>query len=285
MVNEMLDFAIETVREAGRLLRARFEHQHIVASKSSPIDLVTEADLASERLIVDRIRQRFPDHAILAEEGQGGGNRSPYVWLIDPLDGTTNYAHGFPVFSVNIALARGGEILLGVTYDPLRDELFTAQWGAGAFLNERRLRVSQTAHLSESLLATGFPYNRATNPQNNLGPFNAVMPLVRGIRRGGSAALDLAYVAAGRLDGYWEFWLNPWDWAAGVLLVTEAGGTVTDVAGQPWRLDSSSMVATNGHLHQELLRAVNDGWMTADCRPTTVDRRPPTADRRPLTAD
>ncbi len=264
MVDDLLDFAIETARQAGQLLRARFEQQHTVASKSSPIDLLTEADLASERLIVARIRQRFPTHAIRAEEMAAGAQVSDVFWLIDPLDGTTNYAHGFPIFSVVIALAYRDEVQIGVTYDPLRDELFTAQRGAGAFLNGRRLRVSQAAHLGQALVATGFPYDRATNPQNNLGPFNQIMPRVRGIRRGGSAALDLAYVAAGRLDGYWEFWLNPWDWAAGALLVTEAGGTVTDVAGNPWRLDSRSMVATNGLLHGELLRAVNEGLPTAD---------------------
>jgi len=262
MVADMLDFAIETAREAGQLLRERFHQHHTVTSKSSPVDLVTEADLVSEQLIVDRIRQRFPDHAILAEEGLGRAYHSPYHWLIDPLDGTTNYAHGFPIFSVNIAVARGDDVLLGVTYDPLRDELFAAQRGGGAFLNDRRVHVSQATHLGEALLATGFPYSRATEAQNNLGPFNRVMPRVRGIRRGGSAALDLAYVAAGRFDGYWEFWLNPWDWATGALLVTEAGGAVTDVTGAPWHLHTPNLVATNGPLHAELLRTVNEGLTT-----------------------
>lgn len=266
-----LDFAAETAREAGQLLRERFHQHHTVTSKSSPIDLVTEADLASERLIVSRIRQRFPDHAVLAEEGQGQESRSTYHWFIDPLDGTTNYAHGFPVFSIviaAIALARReqdtDEVLLGVAYDPLRDEMFTAQRGGGAFLNGRRVHVSRTARLGEALLATGFPYSRATEAQNNLGPFNRIMPRVRGVRRAGSAALDMAYVAAGRLDGYWEFWLNPWDWAAGVLMVQEAGGTVTDAAGNPWQAEATGLVATNGHLHDELLNAVNEGLATED---------------------
>lgn len=259
-----LDFAIDTARAAGQVLRERFRQHHTVTSKSSPVDLVTEADLASEQLIVDRIRRRFPDHAILAEEGSSGEHRAPYRWLIDPLDGTTNYAHGFPVWSVVIALAQGDDVLLGVAYDPLRDELFTAGRGIGAFLDGQRLRVSPTPRLGESLLATGFPYSRATEAQNNLGPFNHLMPRVRGVRRGGSAALDLAYVAAGRLDGYWEFWLNPWDWAAGALMVREAGGTVTDVAGEFWRPGMLSLVATNGHVHSELLDAVSKGLRTED---------------------
>jgi len=264
-----LDFAVETARAAGQLVRERFHQRHTVTSKSSPVDLVTEADVASEQLIVARIRQRFPGHAILAEEGhaQGQKRRSPHTWLIDPLDGTTNYAHGYPAFSIAIAViavAQRNEILLGVTYDPLRDELFTAQREGGAFLNGRRLRVSLTPRLNEALLATGFPYSRATEAQNNLGPFSHVMPRVRGVRRGGSAALDLAYVAAGRLDGYWEFWLSPWDWAAGSLLVTEAGGTVTDVAGAPWRPGTLNLIATNGHLHEELRRTVNGGLATED---------------------
>ncbi|MBU0491264.1 MAG: inositol monophosphatase [Chloroflexi bacterium] len=255
----MLDFAIETARAAGQLLRDRYHEHHVIRSKSSPVDLVTEADVASEQLIVGRIRQQFPDHAILTEEGSGQANGSAYTWLIDPLDGTTNYAHGYPVWAVVMALAQADTVLLGVTYDPLRDELFATQRGAGAFLNDRRLRVSTAARLGESLVATGFPYDRATNPQNNLGPFNHVMPRVRGVRRGGAAALDMAYVAAGRLDGYWEFRLNPWDWAAGSLLVTEAGGTVTDVAGASWRPGLSSLVATNGLLHAELLGAIDQG--------------------------
>lgn len=259
-----LDFAVDTARAAGQVLRERFRQHHTVTSKSSPVDLVTEADLASEQLIVDRIRRRFPDHAILAEEGSSEKHHAPYRWLVDPLDGTTNYARGFPVWSVVIALARGDDVLLGVTYDPLRDELFTAGRGSGVFLDGQRLRVSDTPCLGESLLATGFPYSRATEAQNNLGPFNYLMPRVRGVRRSGSAALDLAYVAAGRLDGYWEFWLSPWDWAAGALMVREASGTVTDVAGEFWRPGMLSLVATNGHVHSELLDAVSKGLRTED---------------------
>jgi myo-inositol-1(or 4)-monophosphatase len=252
----MKDFAVELTREAGQVLMDHFERRLIVKSKSSEIDLVTEADVASDKLIVEAIRQRYPEHSILSEEGLGEEQAGEFLWLIDPLDGTTNYAHGYPVFSVTIALQREGENVLGVTYDPVRDELFWAEKGQGAYCNGRRLSVSGVVNLRRCLLATGFFYTRASIEDNNLAEFGRIMPRVQGVRRGGSAALDMAYVAAGRLDGYWEFHLSPWDWAAGDLLVREAGGRTSDVSGQPWRLRSGNMVATNDLLHEELLAAL-----------------------------
>jgi myo-inositol-1(or 4)-monophosphatase len=252
----MKDFAVELAKEAGQVLMDHLKRRVAVKSKSSEIDLVTEADVASEKFIVEAIRERYPEHGILSEEGMGEEQAGEFLWLVDPLDGTTNYAHGYPVFCVSIALQREGEIVLGVTYDPVQDELFHAEKGQGAYCNGRRLSVSGTDSLRRSLLATGFFYTRAFIEDNNLAEFGRIMPRVQGVRRGGSAALDMAYVAAGRLDGYWEFHLSPWDWAAGDLLVREAGGRISDVSGQPWRLRSNSMVATNGPLHGELLAAL-----------------------------
>lgn len=252
-----LDLAITTARAAGQILCRLYDKHHSVQFKSSDIDIVTEADIASERLIVDAIRQKFPRHRILSEEGLGTLDAlvadSAPVWLVDPLDGTINYAHGFPLWAVSLALAESGRVRMAVTFDPLRDEIYWAQTGQGAWCDGTRLQVSGVATLRQALVATGFAYKRATLTDNNLAEFGAVMPGVQGVRRGGSAVLDLAYLAAGRLDGYWEMHLNPWDWAAGWLLVEEAGGKVTDRRGEPWALSSGDMVATNGHLHQELL--------------------------------
>jgi myo-inositol-1(or 4)-monophosphatase len=252
-----VEFAIATARAAGQILCRLYDKHHSVQFKSSDIDIVTEADIASEQLIVDAIRQQFPHHRILSEEGLGTLDAlvadSAPVWLVDPLDGTINYAHGFPLWGVSLALAESGRVRMAVTFDPLRDEIYWAQAGQGAWHNGTRLQVSGAADLRQALVATGFAYKRATLADNNLAEFSAVMPGVQGVRRGGSAILDLAYLAAGRLDGYWEMHLNPWDWAAGWLLVEEAGGRVTDMRGEPWALSSGDMVATNGHLHRELL--------------------------------
>jgi myo-inositol-1(or 4)-monophosphatase len=284
-MSDNLGFALETACRAGRLLREmaqlggarRRGQRYDVGRKSTEIDLVTEADLASERLIVDSIRANFPDHTILSEEGLGdleaGVKGENSLWLVDPLDGTVNYAHGFPFWSVSLALAKRGRIMVGVSYDPLRDEMFwakrgggawrqggTGQWGAGctgqgAWDDGERLHVSGADRLRDALLATGFAYERATldAARNNLAEFDAVMPRVQGVRRAGTAALDMAYVAAGRLDGYWEMHLNPWDWAAGWLLVEEAGGTVTDLEGRPWSLEKKTLVASNGYLLDKML--------------------------------
>lgn len=257
----MLDFTIALAREAGSLLHGFFEAELAIQSKSSAIDLLTQADLASEQLILSRIRERFPDHAILSEEA-GESGRSDYVWVVDPLDATVNFAHGMPHYCVSIGLRRGSETVLGAVYDPERDELFWAERGAGAFLLrrdgiERRLRVGRAATLGESLLATGFPYDRATNPANNLTEFSRVILRVQGVRRAGSAALDLAYVAAGRFDGYWEYRMKAWDTVAAALMVTEAGGMLSTLDGGPWDPWQETTVAANPVLHPVLVAALN----------------------------
>jgi len=243
----------EVAREAGALLRKRLDDRHVVEYKGE-INLVTEADRLSEALIVERIRREFPGHDILTEESPETANGSDFRWIIDPLDGTTNYAHGYPVFCVSIALEVKGVIRQGAVYNPMLNELFTAEKGAGAFLNGRSLTVSRTEALSRSLLATGFPYDIREDRNNNINYFRVMALSAQAVRRAGSAALDLAYIAAGRFDGFWELKLAPWDTAAGWLLVAEAGGRVTDLRGDPYHLRSRNMVASNGLIHAEMVR-------------------------------
>ncbi|MFV9503203.1 MAG: inositol monophosphatase family protein [Oscillochloridaceae bacterium umkhey_bin13] len=249
----MLNFAIDLALRAGAVLRAHQAHERITEAKGHA-DVVTDADRASEALIVAALRERFPDHAIMAEEGGGGAGAGEYQWLVDPLDGTLNYLHGNPVFSVSLGLVRAGELHLGVVYDPSRDELFAAERGGGARLNGRLLRVSRIEGLAQALLTTGFPYNRFSQPDNNLREHNHLLLKAQDIRRPGSAALDLCYVAAGRTDAHWELGLSPWDVAAGALIVLEAGGTVTNWQDQPWHPGDPRIVASNGGIHDELLR-------------------------------
>lgn len=239
-------------REAGALLMSYFD-RHIKIEYKGDVDLVTAADRASEELIVQRLQSRWPQHGIVGEEGTRSDVGADYRWYVDPLDGTTNFAHGYPVFCVSIALARkDDELQVGVLYDPTRDELFAAERGQGATLNGKPLHVSTTARLAESILGTGFPsHKRHKNP--NIHFYQQITLRSHGVRRAGSAALDLANVAAGRYDGFWEFNLNPWDTAAGVLIVQEAGGTVTRFDGAPFRLDSREVLATNGLIHEEVL--------------------------------
>ena len=242
--------------EAGKLVREYYENG-VATEYKGDVDLVTEADRSSERLIVERLRTFFPDHGIYGEEGSRERLDSEYRWYIDPLDGTTNFAHRYPVFCVSMGLEHrpgggDGELIAGIIYDPTRNELFTAEKGKGAYLNGRRIRVSQTATLGESLLATGFP-SRKRHDNPNIHFYQQFTLRSHGVRRAGSAALDLAYTACGRFDGYWEFKLNPWDTAAGVLLVTEAGGTVTYFDGSPFHLESRELLATNGLIRNELL--------------------------------
>jgi myo-inositol-1(or 4)-monophosphatase len=239
-------------REAGTLLMG-YLARHVTIEYKGEVDLVTEADRASEKLIVERLRARWPEHGIVAEEGTRSEMDAEYRWYVDPLDGTTNFAHGYPVFCISIALARqDGQLAVGVLYDPTRDEMFAAERGLGARLNGRRIHVSQTKALAESILGTGFPsHKRHTNP--NIHFYHQITLRSHGVRRAGSAALDLANVACGRYDGFWEFNLNPWDTAAGVLLVQEAGGTVTRFDGSAFRLDSREVLASNGLIHQELI--------------------------------
>jgi myo-inositol-1(or 4)-monophosphatase len=256
--DESLPFALTLARRAGALLRERSSQVHYEAHKGA-VELVTEVDLASEQLIVAALRERFPEHAIEAEEGQGQEAASPYRWFVDPLDGTHNYAHGYPHFAVSLGLWRGNTPLLGVVYDPVRDECFWAAQGGGAFLNGRPLHVSSRAPLAASLVSTGFPYDKATRPDNNLAEFARVVPRVSGIRRSGVAALDLCYVAAGWQEAHWELGLKPWDMAAGGLIVREAAGQVTGPGGQPWDVRGDRLVASNGLVHGELLQLL--GWV------------------------
>lgn len=253
----MLNFTIETARDAGRVLLEKFGRIESVTKKGD-INLVTEADLASEALIVERIKSHFPRHAILAEEagnavvtGEDGGHK----WIIDPLDGTTNYAHGYPCFCVTIALEHEGEVVLGVTYDPTRDELFTAEKGRGATLNGKPIRVSRTDELGNALLVTGFPYD-IKHREKFARHLTEFLLTSRGVRRDGSAAIDLAYVACGRFDGFWEEGLNPWDVAAGKLLIEEAGGTVSYYDGSPFSIYTPPIVASNGTIHAEMLNVL-----------------------------
>lgn len=215
-------------------------------------DLVTEADRASERLIVERLNRHYPSHSIVAEEGGGHEGGSEYRWYVDPLDGTTNFAHGFPVFNVTLAVERAGELIAGVIFDPTRNEMFTAELGSGAYLNGERIRVTNTGRIEDSLVATGFP-SRKRHQNVNVHFYYQLAMLSHGVRRAGAAALDLAYVACGRLDSFWEFQLNPWDMAAGVLLIREAGGTCSDMRGNPMDLRGPHVLADNGLLHQPML--------------------------------
>lgn len=247
------EFIEATAREAGALLRERIDDLHTVRYKGE-INLVTEADRLSEALIMERIRGTFPDHGILTEESPEITNGSRFRWIVDPLDGTTNYAHGYPVFCVSIALEMEGMIRLGAVFNPMLDEMFIAEKGAGAFLNGRRLTVSGVAELSRSLLATGFPYDLREDRNNNINYFDMMILKTQAVRRAGSAALDLAYLAAGRFDGFWELKLAPWDIAAGWLLVEEAGGIVTDLQGDPFNLHSLYILASNGLIHAEISR-------------------------------
>ncbi|MBA3976520.1 MAG: inositol monophosphatase [Candidatus Solibacter sp.] len=246
-----LETAIDIAREAGSLL-AHYYERRIGYELKGDYDLVTEADRASEKLVVERLHSYFPAHSVLGEEGGLRDNRSEYCWYVDPLDGTTNFAHGYPMFNVTLALEHNGEMACGVIFDPLRQEMFAAELGGGAFLNGRRIHVSKAAKLEEALLATGFP-SRKRHESVNVHFFHQVSMVTHGVRRGGSAALDLAYTACGRLDGFWEFGLNPWDMAAGLLIVREAGGRTTDMKGGAAALDGAHIAVSNAAIHDQLV--------------------------------
>ena len=247
-----LETAVEIAREAGALLTNYFERRVAFETKGE-FDLVTEADRASERLVVERLRSHFPSHAIMAEEGGGHESASEYRWFVDPLDGTTNFAHSFPVYNVTLGLERAGELIAGVVFDPTRQEMFTAERGSGAYLNNRRIHVSAVKKVADSLASTGFP-SRKRHHNINIHFYYQLAMASHGVRRTGSAAIDLAYVAAGRLDFFWEFGLKPWDVAAGTLLVSEAGGRVSDMRAAPHSVTASDdVLADNGALHEEVL--------------------------------
>ncbi len=257
----MLNFAIDVAREAGGVLIQRLGSAKI--SNKGDIDLVTEADVASENLIIERIRSYHPQHAILAEESGEtvlvGGRRSEWKWVIDPLDGTTNYAHGYPCFCVSIALEHNGVIEIGVIYDPVRDEMFAAERGNGATLNGRRIRVSEVEELKDAMLCTGFPYNVRERPDFTRDFTNFTMA-AQAVRRDGSAAIDLAYVACGRFDGFWEDGLSPWDIAAGMVLIEEARGKVTNFDNEPLSIYTKKVLATNGLVHDAMLTVLKHGF-------------------------
>jgi myo-inositol-1(or 4)-monophosphatase len=254
----MIETAIAAAKEAGAYLRKNIGRATDIQTKDGQErNLVSEIDKGSERMIIDMILGKYPGHAVLAEEGGTGAGSSDYRWVIDPLDGTTNFLHGIPVFCVTIGLEHKGRIVCGVVYDPNFEELYTAESGSGAFLNGTRISVSRTSLLSESLLVTGFPYDIATNPDNAIGRFVGLLKAARGIRRLGSAALDLCWVAAGRFDGFWEVNLHPWDIAAGLLMVQEAGGVVTDFSGAEASIYKSQVLASNRGIHGEMKRALS----------------------------
>lgn len=249
----MRQTAIQIALSAGEILRDGLLHKRQIEQKSAAIDLVTNVDLASERLIVAQLHEHFPDHRIITEESGDDALASEYCWVIDPLDGTTNYAHGYPMFAVSIALLQHNQPIIGVVYDPLRDECFVAERGNGATLNDQPIHVSDTSTVNEALLTTGFPYTLRSDPDNNLVQFGRILLKARAIRRGGSAALDICYAAMGRSDGHWELGLKPWDTAAASLILTEAGGSVTDWHGNDWNAWNPRLVATNGIIHAELV--------------------------------
>ncbi|MFQ5840103.1 MAG: inositol monophosphatase family protein [Candidatus Methylomirabilales bacterium] len=251
-----LEIAIQVAQEAGSLLVKRLLVERQVRYKG-PADLVTDADRASESLIVERLRRDFPGYGILSEEGKGWQGDGRHQWIVDPLDGTTNYVHGFPFFAVSIALAVEGQVRLGVVYDPLRGELFQAVRGEGGLLNHTPLAVSEVGCLEEALLCTGFPHTAGKVTRENLAYFGEFLLRAQAVRRPGSAALDLAYVAAGRLDGFWELTLSAWDMAAGVLLVEEAGGQVSSPSGEPFNLFHPAVVASNGKIHASMLQVLS----------------------------
>jgi myo-inositol-1(or 4)-monophosphatase len=255
-VASYVEIASEIAREAGSLLQA-YAAQHVGFELKGEHDLVTIADRASEKLIVERLRQHFPEHSILAEEGGGQNNASEFQWYVDPLDGTTNFAHSFPIYNVTLGLERAGELIAGVVFDPVRAELFSAEKGSGAFLNGDRIHVSKAKCLAEAVAVTGFP-SRKRHQNVNVHYFYQLSMLSHGVRRTGAAATDLAWVAAGRSDLFWEFNLNPWDMAAGVLLVREAGGTVTDMQGGKFNVRSPHVLANNTLVHDETVRLFND---------------------------
>lgn len=248
---------MEAALGAGKLIMERFRTGFSVSHKGAT-NLVTEVDIAAEKFIVSRILKSFPDHSILAEENHSESARGTYTWIIDPLDGTTNFAHGFPVFAVSIGLEIEGELEWGVVYNPNLEEVFTARRGFGAFCNGSPIRVSEVDALKDGLLTTGFPYDIRTSPDNNLAHFSAFALRAQAVRRAGSASVDFCYVAAGRFDGFWEMKLNPWDCAAGYLMVREAGGLVTNFSGRPGSIYEREVIASNGLIHEEMLTLIRE---------------------------
>lgn len=253
----LLEAAVAASQEAGALL-LEYAGAGFHIEYKNPINLVTDADHAAEQCVIDRIKALFPTHRFLAEEqGRLEETQSPYLWIIDPLDGTTNFAHGYPAYCVSIGLEYEGRCVLGTIFDPSRNELFTAIEHRGAWLNGRPIHVSRTMTLDRSLLVTGFAYDIRETPRNNLNHFSSFALKAQGLRRTGSAALDLCYVAAGRFDGFWEVRLHPWDMAAGSVIVREAGGRLSNFCGKDLSIYGQELVATNGQIHEAMLEVLN----------------------------
>jgi myo-inositol-1(or 4)-monophosphatase len=252
-LEQYLEIGLKAVAQGGEVLRKHWGKLERINHKKATIDLVTEADKDSETAILKILRETFPDHSILGEEtGLHGDQKNGYQWIVDPLDGTTNYTHQYPIVSISLALWHREQPLIGIVYNPIFEELFQAVQGKGAFLNGSSIHVSSISTLDKSLLATGFPYDRRENPDNNYKEFCQLSQLCQGVRRGGSAALDLAYVACGRLDAYWERGIKPWDVAAGILLVKEAGGIVSNYEKAPYVFSKEKILASNGFLHDSI---------------------------------
>ncbi len=250
----MLQLAIDAALEAGKFLKMNIgKIRQIEHKQGEERNLVTEIDKKTEQLIIEKISKRYPQHSFLGEESGSHQTASGYKWIIDPLDGTTNFTHGLHVYCTSIALEHKGEVVLGVIYDPSLDELFTAEKGKGAYLNNRRIHVSQATRLMQSLIVTGFPYDIKDNPHNAVQHFTTFLMECQAVRRLGSAALDLSYVACGRFDGFWEVTLNPWDMAAGVLFVEEAGGKFTNFQGFPSDIYTPNVLVSNGHIHEQMV--------------------------------
>ncbi|MBI2339684.1 MAG: inositol monophosphatase [Deltaproteobacteria bacterium] len=248
---DFLTLACEVAKESGRIQRSNLGKVRHIEYKGE-INLLTEVDKACEKMVIERLQGAFPDHDIMAEEGGGKRKDSDYKWIIDPLDGTTNFAHGYPLFCTSIALEHKGEIVLGVVYEPNHDELFCAEKGGGSFLNEKRIHVSREKEIGKSLLATGFAYDIKKTSKNNLDHFKNMLMASQAVRRDGVAAIDLCYTACGRYDGFWELNLFPWDVAAGILVITEAGGKVTDFSGKPFSVYLKEILASNGLIHEQM---------------------------------
>ena len=251
----LLRFAEDVARGAGEILRSNYGRKQSIHYKGE-INLVTDVDRRSEAYIMDRIMSAYPGHGILSEESSEVLSSSPYRWIVDPLDGTTNYAHGYPCFCVSIAVERDGVLLAGAVFDPLLDELFAATPGGGAFRNGERISVSSTEKLRQSLLSTGFAYDVNTSTDNNFDYFREFVFTGQAIRRDGSAALDMCYLACGRFDGFWELALKPWDTAAGLLILNEAGGLATRLDGSPYDIHKPDILASNGRIHEQMLQTV-----------------------------
>jgi myo-inositol-1(or 4)-monophosphatase len=249
----MIEDIIQISKEAGELIKSAFGKTHSIEFKTNELNLVTETDKASEKLITDFIKKNYPSHGILAEEGSEANKSAEYLWVIDPLDGTTNFAHGLPIFAVSIGVQKNGETIAGVVYDVMRDIVFSAEKGNGSFENGKRINVSKNSNLGHSVLVTGFPYDIGENPDKAFERFIAFLKHARGIRRLGSAAIDFCYVANGVFDGFWEVSLHPWDMCAGKLIVEEAGGLVTNFDGKLIDIYSQQILATNKFIHQKMI--------------------------------